>query len=227
MEEKEPRVLIACPTWEGQRYCLDEYIAVIKALTYKNFDVLLVDNSKTEDYYNHIKSKGIPVIRSKWFEGAMDRIIYARNMIKDIVLKEGYDYFLSLEQDVIPGPDTIQKLMRHKKEVVSAVVLIHHVIDGKRHRLPMIYVDSSIHKGKLNYIHPSELKKPQLIKIRACALACVLVHRDVLKDITFRYEGGADDMMFCKDLQEKSHNLYVDTTVGTKHLSRSWEGIKK
>jgi len=97
MEKKEPRVLVACPTWEGQKYCLDEYIAGIKALTYKNCDVLLVDNSKTEDYYNHIKSKGIPAIRSKWFEGAMDRIIYARNMIKDIVLKEGYDYFLSLE----------------------------------------------------------------------------------------------------------------------------------
>jgi GT2 family glycosyltransferase len=221
------KVLVACPTYEGKKYCLDKYIEGIRALTYPNFDVLLVDNSKSEDYYNLIKSKGIPVIRAEWFEGARDRIVHSRNLIREKVLKDGYDYLFSLEQDVVPQPDTIQKLLRHKKEIVSGVVPIHHIIDGKKIIKPMIYVDSSVNKGKLNYIHPKELEKPQLIRIKACALACVLIHRDVLKDITFRYAEGFDDMTFCRDVQEKSHNIYVDTTVTPRHYVGSWKGVRK
>jgi len=96
------RVLVGCPTSEHKEYCLKEYANLLRSLTYDNFDVLLVDNSKDDRYYNKIKSLGIPVIKDKYLEGAKNRIVHSRNILRERVLNGGYDYFFSLEQDVIP-----------------------------------------------------------------------------------------------------------------------------
>lgn len=95
------KILIGCPTAAYKSYCLKEYIKGIKNLTYKNFDVLIVDNSKSNDYYDEIK-KELPCVKDNWFESARDRIVHSRNLLRKKVLDENYDYFLSLEQDIIP-----------------------------------------------------------------------------------------------------------------------------
>ncbi len=78
----------------------------------------------------------------------------------------------------------------------------------------------------LDYISEEEINKPQLIEIKGCGLSCVLIHKDVLKNIKFRYTGGFDDMMFCKDAIEKGFKIFLDTEVTPKHLHSSWEGIE-
>ena len=52
-----PKVLVGCPTYEGKEYILDRYIERVKEFTYDNYDILLVDNSKTNDYAKKIKAK--------------------------------------------------------------------------------------------------------------------------------------------------------------------------
>ena len=51
------KILIGCPTSAHKKYCLKEYINSIKSLTYKNFDVLIVDNSENDKYFNEIKKE--------------------------------------------------------------------------------------------------------------------------------------------------------------------------
>ena len=71
----KPKILVGCPTSDHKEYCLDKYLEGIKALTYPNFDFVLVDNSKEEKYYNKLKDKGLNVLRDKYYELARERLL--------------------------------------------------------------------------------------------------------------------------------------------------------
>ena len=99
--EEKSKVLVGCPVSDYHEYCTEQYIQAIKNLTYNNYDILLVDNSKDDRFYNSIKDN-VPVIRDKYQPNVYDRIISSRNLLRKKTLEGGYDYLFSLEQDVIP-----------------------------------------------------------------------------------------------------------------------------
>ena len=122
---------MGCPTSDYKKYCLKEYVDSINNLTYTNYDILLVDNSEDSAYFDLIESFNVPVKRIRYEERARDRIVKSRNLlIKELI--NGYDYFLSLEQDVIPPKDVIERLLQHDKKVVAGVYPLIHVIHGKK-----------------------------------------------------------------------------------------------
>lgn len=41
------------------------------------------------------------MIRGKYFTSIYDRLIYNRNVLRQKVLDEGYDYFFNVDQDII------------------------------------------------------------------------------------------------------------------------------
>ncbi len=118
---KEPKILIGCPTSEHKKYCLKEYVESVKRFTYKNFDFLMADNSESEDYFNEIKKLDVDVERVGFVESARERIVNARNLLRETFLNGDYDYFFSLEQDVIAPRDVIERLLNHGKEITSGV----------------------------------------------------------------------------------------------------------
>ena len=124
------KILVGCPTSFHKEYCFNKYLKGIKSLTYQNHDILLVENSKDDKYINKIK-KFLPVIKGPYFESALDRIITSRNILKEKVLEGNYDYFLSLEQDVIPPKDIIERLLKHNKKVITGIYFVHNKIKGK------------------------------------------------------------------------------------------------
>ena len=69
------RVLIGCPTSIHKEYCLKEYLDGINSLTYKYFDLVLVDNSEKSKYYNKLRECGVKVIKDGYNESAKERII--------------------------------------------------------------------------------------------------------------------------------------------------------
>ena len=221
------KILVGCPTWEGKKYCLKEYAEALKKLTYTNFDVLIIDNSRESQYAGMIEALGFKVIRDEWHDKARDRIISSRNKIREYALENGYDYLFSLEQDVIPESDVIQNLLCHQKKIVSAIVFNNQPIGNKLELLPMAYVEHPVDPTGLWYLPKQDLEKAQLIELKACSLSCVLIHRDVLEKIKFRYEGGFDDMMFSLDSINAGFKIYADTSVVPKHLHGSWDGIEK
>jgi hypothetical protein len=222
-----PKILVGCPTSEHKKYCLKEYADAVKAIDYDNFDVLLVDNSEGEEYIKDIKALGLNAVRGKWFPGARDRIVHSRNLLKEYALKNEYDYLLSLEQDVIPEPSIIKKLVGHEKRIVSGVVMNNLPVGNVVVMMPMAYVSHKLDPTDLDYISREELSKPQLAEIKGCALACVLIHKSVLAKINFRYTGGFDDMMFSKDAIDAGFKIFLDTEVKPKRLHSSWDGIRK
>lgn len=227
----QPKVLVGCPTAWMKEYCLDDYAEIVKSLTYSNYDVLIVDNSKDNDYFDKLKNKDLPVVKGEYFEGAKDRIIHSRNILREHVLKNNYDYFFSLEQDVIPPKDVIERLLNHDKKVISGVYFNFQIVNNERKPSPMLWerIDEN---GNLVYLEEEKIFTPQLLKIAACGLGCILIHKDILEKIKFRYQGnkGFDDVWFSKDLRENNFDIYVDTSIRCQHITvpgGKWKDIKK
>jgi len=222
---QQPKILIGCPTCDLYAYCIDEYIERIKEIDYNNFDLLLVDNSKDKQYYKILKKKGINVIKDEYQEPAIKRIVNSRNILRKFTIKKNYDYFLSLEQDVIPPKDIIEQLLKHNKKVISAVVFNKY----KNQLLPMIWKEK---EELIEFYKPEELEPRRLEKIRTASLSCMLIHKDILKEIEFRYEKEQkcfDDMFFCNDLKGKKISLHCDTGIKCIHKikNKSWKDIEK
>tara|TARA_Y100000310_G_scaffold345757_1_gene469340 strand:- start:1375 stop:2073 length:699 start_codon:yes stop_codon:yes gene_type:complete len=229
---KHPKVLVGCPTANFKAYCLDEYIQGVKKLTYPNFDLVIVDNSKDEEYYKRLKSHGINVIKDKFVKKAMKRITHSRNILRDIAIKENYDYFLSLEQDVIPPPEVIQQLLKHNKDVVSAVVYTKFLLGDATERKirPLMWIENKDGTQTMRFASPEIENKAGLIKIKACGLGCILIKRNVLEKIKFRLnekENTYDDIPFCADVVSNGFDLFGDANVKCKHIieNMDWDSI--
>lgn len=238
-----PKILVGCPVHKVKEYCLRDYSDIVKSLTYPNFDILLVDNTNGDYYTNLLKKEKLPVIKGPYFEGAMDRVVSSRNLIKDYVLKNDYEYFFSLEQDVIPQKDIIESLLKHNKKVISAVYynfkisskfINHEGIENPDVKpLPMLWVKPDDEKREMMYYVPDEFvfKKPGLYKVYACGLGAVLIHRSVLEHVEFRHDGiGFDDVWFCKDCRDNNIEIFADTSLKCKHITiegGKWASLKK
>lgn len=50
------KILVGTPIYEGMAYCFKEFIEEISKIDYPNYDVLLVDNSRTQTFFNELKN---------------------------------------------------------------------------------------------------------------------------------------------------------------------------
>jgi len=166
-----PKVLAGCPTYEGSAYCLDPFIKRIKGLSYKNYDILIIDNSEGDKYYNQIKEKGVQVIKEKRFETPLDTLIHSRNSIIDYALKNSYDYLLMLDQDVIPPLNIIEELMQFDKDIISGIYFNYFTTNQKVKYLPVAW----------KWITPEEFEKMQKI---AQFPPSVKSHKDIRRHLT-------------------------------------------
>ena len=228
------KILVGCPTSFHKEQALNEYSKIVRNLSFDNYDVLLVDNSPDDKYLDKIKSAGLKAIKGPYFESARERIITSRNLLKDKAV-DNYDYLLSLEQDVIPPKDIIERMLKHNKKVLSGVYFVRNVIGGDKKLIPLVYkeIPSDKELPDMRPLNEFELDKG-LTKVISCGLGCVLIHKDILKQVNFRYEKDKDswdDRFFCIDLFEKNIPIYCDTSILCKHLilerKYQWKDIKK
>ena len=77
-----PKILVAAPTYSIMKYCDERFLSRIKALTYPNYDILIVDNSRENSYFKEIQNQGINVIHDNPQEqNNMKRLVSSRNKI--------------------------------------------------------------------------------------------------------------------------------------------------
>lgn len=226
------KVLIGCPTSDIYEYCLNDYLNKVKELTFNGADLLIVDNSKEDKYFKKLKSLGINAIKADFLEDLRERIVASRNILRNYALDNGYDYFLSLEQDVIPPKDIIQRLLRHNKDIVTGVYYKIYNLKitnpnnpAQPARLNKIFMPVlfrfSDEPGKMHICLPKHVEGDNFFKVRASGLGCLLISHKVLKKIEFRAEKGSeafDDVLFCDDAYRNGFEVFVDTSVKCKHM---------
>ena len=114
------KVLVGSPVSKHHAYSTPQYLEAIKNLSYPDYDILLVDNSETEEWHNQVReSSGVKIVRHGYDKPTVkERMVACRNYLRSYALENGYDYFFDLDQDVIPPKDVIERLISHKKDFV-------------------------------------------------------------------------------------------------------------
>ena len=229
-----PKILVGCPTYEQYGYCLEKYAKFVKNILYPNYDILIVDNSKTDGYAKKIEEMGLPVERIDFLAKARDRIVKSRNVLREKALD--YDYFFSLEQDVIPEPDVLLKLLKTNKKIVSGMYFNPVKLqNGDVVVKPVIY---KFHKkegkwGTCRLLTKDETWSKELMNIAYAGVGCMLIAKEVLEKIKFRYSekmDATDDRFFCFDARKLDYEIYADPTIKAKHLIEEkfdWDDLRK
>ena len=213
------KILIGVVTSDTKKYCFDKIVEAMKSQTFHDFDVVFVDNSES-DYGKFIEEKGFKVIKDSPKDTRINNIISGRNIIREEFLKGGYEYLFFLDSDVIIPADTIEKLLSWKQNLITGVYLVAKHIKGKPYALPCLF--KHLGNGMNQQFSLKEVQKEGLVEIDSAGLGCCLIHRNVLKDITFRNIGesktGGEDFAFFIDAKEKGFQAYADMSIKCFHM---------
>ncbi|MCK4670350.1 MAG: glycosyltransferase family 2 protein [Nanoarchaeota archaeon] len=219
----DPKILVAFPTYDGQKYCLEAFLEGIKNLDYDNYGILAVDNSATDGYFKLLQSKGVPVVRdAKEYPDKFEKIRGSRRMIRTLFLKGNYDYLLYLDSDVVPPKNAIRQMLSRKKAIVSGVYLNGMIINNKPGVFPVLYdfVSDNPEDQRVRLMTRKEIMPDKFQEIACGGMGCVLVSRAVLVDTTFaKIEDTTDDVSFFLEARKLGFRAYVDTVVKCKHIN--------
>ena len=231
----QPKVLVACPTYDGKNYCIDEWMELIQNLSYTNYDILIVDN--TNDKGKNAKwiaeRFGVEVIHHFKKKLALNEVMAeCNNIIRQRLIDGEYEYLMSIESDVFPPKDIIPRLINHQKLVVSGM----YQIGVGEMRYPLIQVvdfGDEDGVGVVRQLHWGELLQfinRGVKRVHGCGIGCALIHHEVLKKYPFRtdpeYSTHADSF-FYMDLWNDGLPVYLDTNLMCRHKNTDWETVYK
>jgi len=230
-----PKVLVAAPTYDGKDYVLDKWVEAVKNLSYPNYDWCLVDNSDNTSYTKKLRMKGVKVLHVERGNNSRDAIANAQNHIRQIVLNGGYDYWLSLESDLIPPKDIIEKLMLQGKAIIGTIYMIGFENSRNEPQRPCLFVLDSKNGGVLGTrnLTPEEGFKmvgTGVQQVHGVGLGCTLIKRAVLERFSFwhdqRFNNKHSDVYFYMDLHNNGIPVYVDTNTVVQHYNKPWNLVK-
>jgi GT2 family glycosyltransferase len=238
-----PRVLVAGPTYDGMKYCHEKFVERIKNLSYDNYDVLLVDNSETDEFFKKLRKEvGIEAVRLK-LDGVsnMDKVVRSRNRILNYAVENGYDYVLMMDVDVIPPVDVVERLLAHEKDIVSGIYFNVFMVNRKKAICPVAWKGFSEEefeeiRSKISSEHvksredlrrhltPAEANGGELQEVIIPSCGCMLLSRKAF--VKLRYGildvpnglSTTDDIYFSRKAREAGFKLYCDTSLQCAHL---------
>lgn len=198
-----------------------EYITALKKQTYKEFDILFIDSSPEEhgDFRGKLLKYG-GVINIEAGPNINGVLLRAYNEARKYIASNiQYDYAWFLEADQIPQPETLEKLVATKLDVVGAPYLLDA-------NLGVVCVYDYKTEQVLNATD-IELMKDGPQQVWGVGHGCVLINRTVLDKIPFRLKkeenihealNAAPDTYWYIDLKKAGINVYVLPRLWTKHL---------
>jgi len=235
MNNNFPLILIGSPTSANKAYCDDLWVKNALETDYPKdrYKVVLYDNTQDNGEYcaslnDRYKSDNFECIRSntKFCRGLKSLLAKGHNDIRDYAIKHEYDFLLHLESDVFPEPNFLQELLFHDKPVVGA---IYHRDEGKGRRL---MIQKQVFAGPGNVLmqnfDPEDAVyfiDGTLKSVGHAGLGCVLIRKDVLEKIPFRYEEkihAYPDSFWSEDLYRRGIKYFVDTKLICTHLNSNW-----
>ncbi|MDP7180351.1 MAG: glycosyltransferase [Candidatus Woesearchaeota archaeon] len=217
-----PKILVGTVTCDKYEYCLKEFLDAVKDLSYDNFDIHIVDNSKDKKYVEKLKTLHKDVTYLPHKEELREMLIEGHNFLREKAVKEKYDYLFLVDQDIILPFNILKRLLEHKKKVITG--LYYNVFNPKKdpHQnvlLPVLYREGS-DKNKVIQYSVEEVRDPRLLDVRQCGTGALLLDKEILEKIPFRYEKGSenyDDTWFCSDIIKAKYKIFCDTAMKCKH----------
>jgi len=228
---KLPKVLIFTTIYQGKDYALKEFLEHANKINYPNYQHIFVDNSPTLDYVAKLQGMGLDAYHVERGNNTREAIARACNFARRIAIDEGYDYFMSLESDIMCTPTVVQDLMKHGKDVVTA--LYHIGDDGLR--VPCITIAKwnenlgAFGTRLLAQDEFSEYTNSGLKAVQAGGFGCCLMYKRGFLEFPFTYDprfNGHPDIYYFNELFKKKIPVFVDTDVVLEHDNRPWQDIE-
>jgi len=220
-------VLIAMGTCNKFSYAEKAVISAILNQSYQQFDFLIVDNSADSLYSSQLKIKYprasvTHLNRPAIFRDALGQV---RNSINAYALSHSYNYLFLVDADMVIEPDTLQKLLSHKVDFVTAVIGYMH----DQFNRTTVYIEDKTRPGKLpgqpalKAIKYDELDDlPKLKEIASCGLSCCLLKTNILIGMGFyishKEMAFLEDRVFCRDIKQKGVRIFLDPSIRPTHL---------
>ena len=229
-----PKVLVAAPTYAGKHYIFRQFYEAISNLEYPNYSFIIVDNTDdNKAYYTKLKRSGYKnIYRTPRGGNSRNALSISQNFIRQKFIEGGYDYLLSVESDLIPPVDVIQKLMKHQAPIIGSV---YYLMDQKTgYRVPCIFF-VKINKdgvGGTRLISRDEIPdylSKGVKKVHGVGLGCTLIRRDIVERFSFwtdeRFTNKHSDVYFFMELHNAKIPVYVDTDLIVPHFPSDWRGV--
>lgn len=139
----------------------------------------------------------------------------ARNFIHKTFLEElDCEYLFMLDSDVLPPPDTISRLLAHKKPLVGGWYK-----EKNREHNPVVSDYVSTDNGIHSYRHR---KQPGigLESVDGAGAGCWLMRRDVAEKLgtkPYDMNSGGEDLLMCKKVKDFGYDIFIDWSIECAH----------
>ncbi len=240
MENSFPKILIAAPTSAQKNYALEEYLLAVYNVQYPNFRCILFDNTEDNgENTDHINKTMVRLFGNddrftafksdiKFSKGIIARVAKGHNDCRKYALENEYDYLLHLETDVMILPHVLQELLLRNKQAVGCS---YYRDEGRFRRL---MVQNKIYRAPGNIYHSNfdphddlPFMTGGLKAVSHIGLGCMLIRKDVLDKIPFRYVPGQrifPDSFWAEDCFLKRIKIWCDTDLPPlKHNNQNWQ----
>ena len=223
-----PHVTVSAPVSRVKDYVMDEWLRHISSLDYPNYSIVLVDNSQDKFYHKHLKDQYPHVTLLRYDSKRREPhflITESQNKARTHFLRSGSEYFMSIECDVFPPADVIRRLISHRKQATAGV---YPIGEGCMRHIYLCGLTRNRYELKQHEMGGAEalsFMDGTLREAHSAGLGCVLLEREVIEKIKFRYVYGRNefsDTYFALDMESQGIQLYVDTSVLCRHKSDSW-----
>lgn len=113
-----PKILIACPVYDGKEYSMTRWLNAIRFLDYPSYSVLMVDTSNGTDFFERWRKQVAMAHLELATETTPDsRVAMGMEAIRKAFLVGDWQIWLNIEADVIVPPHTIRMMLPYMRGV--------------------------------------------------------------------------------------------------------------
>jgi len=153
----------------------------------------------------------------------------ARNIIHDsFIEKSTAPYLFMLDSDVLPPPDTIERLLKHDKPVVGGYYRKKEKfrikqLDGIESVIqrPVVYDFKNYDDKNGKYMYTQRLNEGVgLERVDGMGAGCWLIKREVIEAIgksPYNFDGSGEDLCFCRAVYDAGYEVFVDWSIACAH----------
>ena len=229
-----PKILIFTAVYDKKDYCLDEFIENCKTFTYNNYEHVFIDNTNDGGaYFESLKKRleplGKKVYRVERGNTTREALARAQNFARELCLKGDYDYLMSLESDIFPKKNIMERLIATGRPLITGLYMIGFDHDGTR--TPCITIDWKNEKTGtygsklLPFENALDYMGKGIKEVAAGGMGCCIMHRGLLEKLGFTYmpgHKGHSDVFFFNDARKLGYKVYVDTDAFCEHKNSDW-----
>ncbi|MGN1320794.1 MAG: glycosyltransferase family 2 protein, partial [Acutalibacteraceae bacterium] len=208
--------------------------SVYEKSTYKNFEIIIVENNSTEDktfeYYKSIQNKYENLKVITWDKG------FNYSAINNFAVKQAKgEYVLLLNNDIeVITPDWLEQMLMfaQRKDVGAVGAKLYYPDDTIQHAGVIVGLGGVAgHSHKyFDRTDPGYMARASIAQnLSACTAACLLVRKDVYNEVGGLDEGYAvafNDVDFCMSIRKAGYLIVFTPFAEFYHYESKSRGIE-